>query len=90
MILKAASPESELLGTLSAGQIVVRLSYGSDWSLIRTEDGTQGYIENASVGEAEEVVIPEDEQEEENTTETVQETAPAQPEQSLRALPSML
>lgn len=84
MILKAASPESELLGTLSAGQIVVRLSYGSDWSLIRTEDGTQGYIENASVGEAEEVVIPEDEleEEEENTAEAVQETSPAQPEQN--------
>lgn len=84
MILKAASSDSELLGTLSAGQIVVRLSYGSDWSLIRTEDGTQGYIENASVGEAEEVIIPEDEQEqeEENTPEPVQETAPAQPEQT--------
>lgn len=88
MILKAASPESELLGTLSAGQVVVRLSYGSDWSLIRTEDGTQGYIENASVGEAEEVVIPEDELEEEdeeaeeNTAEAVQETSPAQPEQN--------
>lgn len=84
LILKAASPESELLGTLSAGQVVVRLSYGSDWSLIRTEDGTQGYIENASVGEAEEVVIPEVEQEEEeeNTAEAVQETSPAQPEQN--------
>lgn len=81
MILKAASQDSELLGTLSAGQIVVRLSYGSDWSLIRTEDGTQGYIENASVGEAEEVVIPEDEQEEESTPDPVQETVPAQPEQ---------
>ena len=82
MILKAASADSELIGTLSAGQIVVRLSFGSDWSLIRTEDGTQGYIENASVGEAEEVVIPEDEevQAEENAAEPVQET-PAQPEQ---------
>lgn len=81
LILKAASPDSELIGTLSAGQIVVRLSFGSDWSLIRTEDGTQGYIENASVGEAEEVVIPEDEEEQEETAaEPVQET-PAQPEQ---------
>ena len=46
-ILKEASLDSDLLGTLKEGDIVVRLSYCLDWSLVRTEDGTEGYISNS-------------------------------------------
>ncbi|MCR5615203.1 MAG: C40 family peptidase [Saccharofermentans sp.] len=89
LILKEASPDSEQLGTLSEGDIVVRLSYCLDWSLVRTEDGTEGYIQNNSVGEAEAVVIPEDEEEEKvqeekpaANNETPAPEEPAQPEQT--------
>ena len=75
-ILKEASLDSDLLGTLQEGDIVVRLSYSPDWSLVRTEDGTEGYIVNSSVGEAEEIVIPEEEEEEPEAKPAQEEPAP--------------
>ena len=84
IILKAASADSEAIGMLAEGEIVLRLSFDSEWSLIRTSDGTEGYIENASVGEPEEVVIPEDE-EKETADEPVSQPAAQQPEETAPA-----
>lgn len=87
LILKAASSDSDQLGTLAEGDIVVRLSFDSQWSLIRTEDGTEGYIENASVGEAEEIAVPVDEEEQSEENEPpVADTQPAAaPEETLQS-----
>ena len=82
LILKAATSDSDLLGMLSEGDIVVRLSYDDQWSLIRTEDGTEGYIENSSVGEAEEIVIPEEEEPEEKPAQNEPAPEPEEPAQS--------
>ena len=82
LILKAASPDSDLLGMLAEGDIVVRLSYDDQWSLIRTKDGTEGYIENSSVGEAEEIIIPEEEEPEEKPAQNEPAPEPEEPAQS--------
>lgn len=38
------STDSEVITTVSAGTHVLRVSYGNDWSTVRLDDGTEGYI----------------------------------------------
>lgn len=49
--------ESEILDQIEYGSSLVRISYGTLWSKVRLEDGTEGYIMSSLLDE-EEIVAP--------------------------------
>lgn len=59
------SVDSEVLDQLEYGSSVVRISYGSLWSKIRLEDGTEGFVMTSLITDEEVVIEEEPEPEEE-------------------------
>ena len=49
--------ESEILDQIEYGSSLVRISYGTLWSKVRLEDGTEGYIMSSLLDEEEIVIV---------------------------------
>ncbi len=41
------SEESDVITDITEGEKFIRISYGAEWSYIRTEDGNEGYVDNS-------------------------------------------
>ena len=49
--------DSDIIGQITYSTDVIRISYGSEWSKIRTDDGMEGYVLSSLLSE-EEIVLP--------------------------------
>ena len=53
----APDVESDIVGQITYATDVIRISYGSEWSLIRTSNGTEGYVLSSLLSE-DEIALP--------------------------------
>lgn len=70
--------EAEIIDSFERGSCFVRISYGSDWSFVRSEEGTEGYILSSLITSDEEdpdALVEEPEEQTEETAGTVNETS---------------
>lgn len=51
------STDSDIVSQITYSSDVVRISYGSDWSLVRTDNGTEGYVLSSLLSDTE-IVLP--------------------------------
>ncbi len=72
--------DSEIVSQITYSTDVVRISYGSEWSLVRTDDGTEGYVLSSLLSE-EEIALP-------TATPTPRPTATPTPAPTATATPS--
>ena len=49
--------DSDIVSQITYSSNVIRVSYGSEWSLVRTDNGTEGYILSSLLSE-DEIVLP--------------------------------
>ena len=49
--------DSDIIGQITYSTDVVRISYGSEWSLVRTDNGTEGYVLTSLLSE-DEIALP--------------------------------
>ena len=49
----APDTESDIITQITYSSEVVRISYGTDWSLVRTSNGTEGYVLTSLLSEEE-------------------------------------
>lgn len=54
---EAPNTESDIVSQITYSTEVVRVSYGTDWSLVRTDNGTEGYVLTSLLSE-EQIVLP--------------------------------
>ena len=56
-VRSAPDTESDIVTQITYSTDVIRISYGTDWSLIRTDNGTEGYVLTSLLSE-EEIALP--------------------------------
>lgn len=54
---EAPNTESDIINQITYSTEVIRVSYGTDWSLVRTDNGTEGYVLTSLLSE-DQIVLP--------------------------------